>query len=348
MVQIASVGKGYYNYYGVSNRTKTEEGKVNEVWYYKDLSKEEINRNNSNSGCSNRESQGADICRNVAEQLEGIAIANRSKYSDPEVMKREVFAKYHNSDKYKNFTFEQKIALARAEIDMTMFGTVGLSEARTIAEINGKKTQNTISIADQEDREFNKKMLGQQICNVLSNNDISISLLGNSSYTFSVKGMTNELSISLNGDDSKSSDLELLKKMTDALNSNDNAKKLFSNILYDQSKRGLISSNQLTKWKLFSDFKNITSLDIRDFKQTEEGFVDFEGKNAKDIYKDALENTTKVPSEFKGVAYDYFAQLADEAMKYNLSKVKDLTLSLDFFDGKVSMPDEKKSIDISI
>lgn len=67
MVQIASVGKGYYNYYGVSNRTKTEESKVNEVWYYKDLSTEEINSNNSNSGCSNRESQGADICRNVAE-----------------------------------------------------------------------------------------------------------------------------------------------------------------------------------------------------------------------------------------------------------------------------------------
>lgn len=346
METVSGVGKGYYNYYEINSRHKTKDNKAIEVWYDRDLSSEEINSNNSNMGCSNRESQGADICRKVADSFQSIAASNRAKYSDPEEMKSAVWAKYQASGKYNHLSFEQRTALARTEINMTMYGYVNLSEAREIAGISGEVTKNKMSGSDAEDRAFNKKMLGNQIANVFKNNGISLSLLNGRSLKFSVDGMTEKLSVALIGADDGAEDL--ISKIESALNTNDNAKKLFFNLLYDSSKKGLIPSDQMAKWKLFSDFKNITGMDIRDFKQNTDGFVNSEGRYAKDIYKEALKGTKKVPAEFKGVAFDYYSQLEKDAMKYDIANVPDLSLSLSYKDGNIVMPGERQSFDMSV
>lgn len=229
---------------------------------------------------------------------------------------------------------------------MTMFGYVNLSEAREVAGITGEISKNKSSVSDEEDRSFNKKMLGSQIANVFKNNGIALSLLSDKSFRFSIDGMTNKLSVTLIGKSEMSEGL--IDTIENALNTKENAKKLFYNLLYDSSKRGMISSDQLAKWKLFSEFMNISGKDIRDFTQTPEGLVDSEGSYARDIYKHALIDTKKIPAEFKGTAYDYFTLLEEDAMRHNIAEVTDLTLSIDYRGGQVIMPGETPSFDKSI
>lgn len=340
-MQINSVGNGYYNYYGIDSRYKTPDGKAMEVWYERDLSTEEINSNNSNSGPTNRESQGADICRKVADSFQGVAAANRARYSDPEKMKSAVWAKYQASGNYKHLTHEQRTALARTEINMTMFGYVNLPDAKIVAEIKGEVTKNKPSMTTAEDREFNRYTLSKQIANVFKNNGIQLSIFEGKSFKFSVNGMSYEPTIT--SLDNNEDNLGLLDQMTKALNTNNNAKNLFSNLLYDLSKQSLIPTDQLSKWKLFSDFKNITGRDIRDFKQTPEGFFDKDGISARDIYLESLEHSNKVPAEFKGDAFKYFKELEKDALRYDISKVQNLTLSLEYINGDVRFSGETKS-----
>lgn len=344
METVSSVGKGWYNYYHVSNRYETPDGKAMTAWYERDLSVEEIK--SDNSGIPNREFQGADICRQVAAKFEGIAVSNRSKYSSVEEMKDAVWSKYLVGAAYRGLSHEEKQALARTEINMTMFGTVNSGEADIVAKIDGDFTKNKVGKSDEVNRVFNIKMLGTQIGNVFKNNGIELNELGNMEFRFSVNGMSNTLSITPAGTD-KVSD-ELIYRIESALNTKENAKQLFFNLLYDSNKRGLIPTDQLTKWKLFNDFQHITGRDIREFKQTDDGFVDADGNYARDIYKDALKGTNRVPAEFTGAAYEHFTQLEKDAMRYDISKVEDLTLSLNYQNGAVMMPGEKKAFDISL
>lgn len=346
METISSVGKGYYNYYHLSNRYETEAGKANIAWYDRDLSVEEINSNND---VLNREYQGADICRKVADKFQGIAASNRSKYSSVDEMKSAVWAKYSLETAYKNLSRREKEALARTEIDMTLFGVVELEEARIVAGIKGDFTKNTLGRSEDKNRAFNINMLGKQIGNVFKNNGFDLSLIGNKTFKFSINGMTNKLSIMLLDDNGEiTNDSNLIGGMTKLLNSKDYAKNLFYNILYDSNKQGLIPNDQLSKWRLFSEFRNITGLDIRDFEQTKEGFISKEGQSANDIYKEALKYSSKVPTEFKGDTYDYFLRLEENAMEYNISEVQDLTLSLEYQNGYVKFPDGAGRFDISV
>mgnify|MGYP003291192121 CR=1 FL=1 len=347
MQTLESVGRGYYNYYNISSRTKTKDGKAVQSWYDRDLSSEEINSNNA--GQLNREYVGADICRKVRDMFEDTAASNRAKYSDPDEMKCAVWAKYSASPKYNHLSFEERTALARTEINMTLFGEVDYSSAQIVGKINGDITKNTVSSANNSNAGFNRQMLAKQIGNVFSNNGISSSLMGGKSFQFSVNGFTGQLSVSLlNGDSDSEENVSLLEQMTSALNSNNNSKNLFYNLLYNSSKQGKIANDQLSKWKVYSEFKNITGQDIRSFKQKENGFVNEKGESASDIYREALKTSKKVPAEFKGAAFDYFSELEKDAMKYDMSKVADLTLSLEYSNGAVKLDGDTGSLNMKI
>ncbi|MCQ2495506.1 MAG: DUF4885 domain-containing protein [Lachnospiraceae bacterium] len=341
---MSSVGKGWYNYYHVSNRYDNPDGKAMTAWYERDLSTEEIKSNNSD--IPNREIKNADICRKVAAKFEGVAAANRSKYGSVEEMKSAVWAKYSLGTAYKGLSHEEKTALARTEINMTMFGTVNDGEANIVAKLDGDFSKNSVGRSESESRAFNIKMLGIQIGNVLKNNGIALDELGDNRYWFSINGMTNSLSVSLFGDADGQEDL--MQRIENALNTKDNAKQLFFNLLYDSNKRGLIPYSQHAKWKLFNDFKNITGKDISDFKQTDKGFVNSDGVDAKDVYKEALKTSNKVPEAFKGDAYDYFTNLESDALQYTIDEVPDLTLSLEYSNGGILMPGDRTSFDVSI
>lgn len=73
METVESVGRGWYNYYHQKSRVETKDGKAEENWYDRDLSKEEVNASNSHT--LNRESYGADLCRKLHETYAGVAEA---------------------------------------------------------------------------------------------------------------------------------------------------------------------------------------------------------------------------------------------------------------------------------
>lgn len=332
MVTIQSMGSGYYNYYHDKQRYETQDGKACEVWYNRDLSKEEIQ--GANAGEWNRESENADLFRKLASSYADIAVQNRAKYQTVNELYSGVYWKYFDKDSaYSSYSQEEKWAMFNNEMTMTRWGVIRSDHVSSISDLlkdphlDGEVTTNKST----DTREFNSRMLSAQIGNVFKNNGIDLSLLGNSSFRFSVNGMTNKLTVSLrSGNAGSTVDADLLKKMTEALNSNNNAKNLFYNLLYDGAKQGTSPKDQLAKWGLWNNFQSVTGEDIRTYRQMADGFVNKNGEKARDIFKEALKTTTTVPSQFKGVAYDYFIEQEKKAMQYDIADTADLTLSMTY------------------
>ena len=341
---IQSQGSGYYNYYNIASRHKTEE--VSEAWYHKDLSKDEIVSNNT--GILNKDSKNADLYRKLESAYMGVAESNRAKYSTVDELRAALNEKYSATGAYAKYSKEQRNAMYLNELSMTCFGIIGshtgMGGGDILADphLKGEVTKNTSS----ETKEFNMKTLAQQFRNVFANNGLDISMFGNARFSFTVKGMTGKLSVLLLQDDNKQpvSD-SLLEQMQEALNTNDNARQLFYNMLYNANKEGTVSEAERTKYLLYLNFYQETGQDIREFTQTEDGFVNEEGEYARDLYEEGLKTST-VPAEFKGSAYEYFTSLEEKALRYDISKVPDLTLSMEYQSGIVMLEGVDGHIDM--
>jgi|GEM_PF-1037575 len=340
MAAITGVVNGYYNYYHVKGRY--DDDKVRTPWYERDLSKEEICSNND---VLDRNYQGADLCRKLADTYRGVAASNRAKYATAQEAKDAIWAKYSAGGKYSAYSHDERASMARNEINMTLYGTIQLGDVWNDPHLNGEVSLNTRSGANEtENRDFNIKTLGAQFMNLWKNNGIDASQMNGSSFMFSVNGMDMSASITLL--DGKKHDDSFLEMITEALNSKNNSKNLFYNLLYS-SEKGSLPQDSLAKFKLYSDFKNITGLDITEFTQTDEGFIDSEGRNAADIYDEALKTTDKVPFQFRGTASSYFRTLVDDAMKYDIANTQDLTLSMEYRDGNVYLNGDKPHLNFS-
>lgn len=78
----------------------------------------------------------------------------------------------------------------------------------------------------------------------------------------------------------------------------------------------------------------MTGRDIRDAEQTKTGFLFEDGQDARDIYKKALQDSTSVPAEYKGAAYENFEKHVENALQYDMSQTPDLELSMSFEAGQ--------------
>ena len=339
MASITGVGSGYYNYYHVKGRY--DDGKVRTPWYDRDLSKEEICSSND---VPDRNYAGADLCRKLADTYRSVAASNRAKYATAQEATDAIYAKY-NQKAYSGYSLEERFAMARNEVSMTLYGTIQLGNVWNDPHLDGEVSLNTRSGANEaENRAYNIKTLGAQFMNLWRNNGIDASQMSGSSFMFSVNGMDMSAAITLL--DGKKHDDSFLEMMTAALNSKSNAKNLFYNLLYDSDKSTL-PKDSLAKFRLYSDFKNITGLDLREFSQTDDGFFDSEGRNATDIYDEALNSTDKVSFQFRGIASNYFRTLVDDALKYDMDSTPDLTLSMEYRDGNVYLNGDKPHLDFS-
>ena len=341
MLTNSVAGNGYYNYYHEKNRYETPDGKAETVWYDKDLSSEEIGCNNA--GVLNKDSYGADLCRKLADAYRGVAEANRAKYSTAQEAKDAIWAKYTSTREYSAYSHEEREAMARNEVEMTLFGII--DTWNNDPHLKGTVSKNTLdSTNEAESRSFNIKTLGAQFLNLWKNNGIDASQMNGSGFLFSVNGMNGQASVYLL--DGKKQDASFLDLLTKALNTKDNASNLFSNLLYDANKQGIVPRNSLTKWKLYNNFKQVTGLDIEKFEQTENGFIDNEGRNAVDIYDKAIMEKKDMPSEHKVAAKEYFRTIVNDAMKYSIFEVPDLVLSMEYRNGEVYMNGDKPHVDL--
>ena len=302
----------YYNYYNVKGRYTPETPQIPAWRKTFEVVEDRIESNNR--------SQDSDLYKAYVK-LEDIyydkAVRNRAKYKDEDSLRQALSEEYLFGDKYKEYDYAQRRAMYQNELDMTMYGTCGnMSDPR----LGGPVMETT----DSEQAAYNRKMVNTQISNILSNAGLDMGLLKD--MTFFIEPLDHKLTV-FGLDDEKATIIERL------LNSNGNSTELFYHIM--GSNRTRIDDNVREKYRAIQDFKEKTGEDLRTYRQTDEGFVDANGRNALDVYKQALKTTNSVPAQFKGVAYDVFSGNLQSLMGKNFSNIPDLILKIGFSNGEL-------------
>jgi len=286
---------------------------------------------------SNNHSQESDLYKayvKLEEIYYDVAVSNRAKYKDKASLMSGLEQKYSATGPYGAYSRDERMAMFRNEMDITMFGVCG---NMTDPRLGGPVKATT----DTEQAAYNRQMVNTQLSNILSNAGLDISLLGD--MTFSIEPFDHTLTV-LGVDDEKATIIEHL------LNSDRNSTELFYHIM--QSNRSRIDGDVRDKYRAMRDFKEITGEDLRAYRQTESGFVDANGRNALDVYKEALKTTDSVPAQFKGVVYEMFSDSLQSLMGKSFSDIPDLILQIGFSNGElqdsVFNPNVTKRLDTSI
>lgn len=309
-----NINTAYYNYYNIKGRYSPETPQT-PAWKKRfEVVDDRIEGNNS--------SRDSDLYKahvKLEEAYYSVSVSNRAKYKTEDEVRQAIGMKYSAHGPYANYSHEQRNAMYQNEVNMTLFGCLSgcnLLDPRIGGPVYGQ--------TDEEVAAYNRKMVNTQIGNILSAGGIDVNLMGEMS--FSIDPYTNVLTVR-GVEQGKASLIEKL------LNKDNNAKELFYHILQSNSER--ISDDVKTKYQAVKNFMDITGLNLRDFSQTKSGFINSDGKNALEIYKNALKTTSKVPAEFKGAVYEIFAGQLDKLKNTDFSAIPDMRLMIGYSEGKL-------------
>ena len=308
----------YYNYYNVKGRyTTSEPQKAGWVEKYESV-EDRIEGNNSN-----KDSELYKAYVKLEDIYYDLGAANRAKYSSYDELQTAIGQKYlfSNSPYYGKYSYTERRAMYENELSMSAFGYCGnMNDPRLNGEVHAE--------TDSEKKSYNRQCVNNQINNIFTNNGISQSLFGNSSFTFIINPYTYQLIVEGNADKSIMSQMETL------LNENGNSKELFFHILNSIGSTN-IDKNVLAKYRAASMLREYTNLDIRNFTQTKDGLIDGDGNNILDVFKKSIKESSKVPSEFKGAAYDIFEEYIKQMTSTDVNSIDDMYLSIGFENGQL-------------
>ena len=309
----------YYNYYNVKGRyTTSEPTKADWVKRFESV-EDRIEGNNSN-----KDSEVYKANVKLEEIYYDLGVANRAKYSTYEELQDALSQKYlsHNSPYYGKYSYTERQAMYRNELSMSAFGYCdgNMTDPRLNGPVYGE--------TDDEKKIYNRQCVNNQINNIFTNNGISQDFFKNGSFTFTINPYTYQLNIGGNADKSIISQMEAL------LNENGNSKELFFHILNSIGSSN-VDKNVLAKYRAASMLKEYTDLDIRDFTQTKDGLIDKNGNNILDVFKKKIKESSKVPPDFKGVAYDTFAEYIKQITSTDVNNITDMYLSIGFENGQL-------------
>lgn len=302
----------YYNYYNVKGRysPKTPETPSWRKQYETVDDHVKANNGNTESGLYKA------LCK-LEEEYYNSAVANRSRYKDVDSLKQALADKYLFGDAYSGYDDTQRRAMYDNELSMTMFGTCGnMNDPR----LNGPVRAAT----DSEQSSYNRQMVNLQINNIFSNAGLNVGLLGN--MKFSIDPFHYSLTVS--GIDDKTAGI-----VEQLLNADNNSVELFHHIM--QSNRSRIDEPVMDKYRAVRNFRDVTGEDLRTYSQTQDGFVDKNGRNALAVYEKALETTNRVPSQFKGTALEVFSGNLQVLMGKEFASIPDMNLQIGFSNGEL-------------
>lgn len=317
----------YFNYYNIKGRY-TEETQQTPEWKKKyEITTDKIKSNNY--------SQNSDAYKaycQLEETYYSSSVLNRSNFSNADELSNALGKKYLFGSTYSGYTYSQRRAMYENELEMTLYGCLSGGGNLNDPRLSGDVCDPT----EGEKMDYNRQMVNSQFQNILSKIGINSDALDNITltiepfnYQLKVFGIENE---------------ELVQQLEEALNKDNNSNQLFFYILHNSSKN--ISDDVITKYRALKDFQNVTGLDLRSFEQINDVFINKEGKNALDIYKEALKTTTSVPTEFKSNAYSYFKDLLEKLSKTKFSEISDLNLSIEYKNGRLyEVSDENVQMD---
>lgn len=306
----------YYNYYNVKGRYTTSEPiKAGWVERYESV-EDRIEGNNSN-----KDSEVYKANVKLEDIYYDLGVANRAKYSSYEELQYAIAAKYSSAEYRSKYTVAERSAMYQNELSMSAFGYCSnLTDPRLNGEVHAE--------TDSEKQSYNRECVNNQINNIFTNNGISQSSFGNSNFTFIINPYTYQLFVEGNADKSIISQMETL------LNENGNSKELFFHILNSIGSTN-INKNVLAKYQAASMLREYTGLDIRNFTQTKDGLIDGNGNNILDVFKKGVKESSKVPSEYKGAAYDIFEEYIKQITSTDVNSIDDMYLSIGFENGQL-------------
>jgi len=308
-----SIDTNYYNYYNIKGSYTTEKPEV-PGWKEKyAVTTDKITKNNY--------SQDSDAYRaycKLEDTYYKLSVSNREKYGTERELTSALAIKYSAQSGYSQYSDTERSAMYHNELNMTLYGCLNGGGNVDDPHIDGDVCDPT----DSEKQSYNRQMVNEQLKALLSNSGIDISLLTKYKITYTIDPVNFILQVS--GVD----DEELASEIEGALNTGKNAKQLFCHIL--NSSQSSISEDVLTKYRTMKDFQNVTGLDLSEFTQTVDGFVNADGENALDVYKEYLGTSDAVPSQFKGAAYSYFESLLDKLSSKTYAEIPDLILSIGY------------------
>ncbi len=306
----------YYNYYNVKGRyTTSEPQKAGWVEKYESV-EDRIEGNNSN-----KDSELYKAYVKLEDIYYDLGADNRAKYSSYEELQNALAQKYSLAGYYGKYTVAERNAMYQNELSMSAFG---YCSNMTDPRLNGAPHAET----DSEKKSYNRQCVNKQINNIFTNNGISQASFVNGSFTFIINPYTYQLTVEGNADKS------IMSQMATLLNENGNSKELFFHILNSIGSTN-IDKNVLTKYMAASTLREYTNLDIRDFIQTKDGLIDRDGNNILDVFKKSVKESSKIPSEFKGVAYNVFEEYIKQITKEDVNSIEDLYLSIGFENGQL-------------
>ena len=309
------IESAYYNHYSVKGRYTPDKPKV-PAWKERyTITEDKIKSKNNN-----QDSDEFKAYTRLEEVYYSLGVSNRAKYKTVSEVHAALSQKYHGSGNYKNYSYSEVDAMYSNELNMTLYGSLKGGGHPQDPHLKGEVR----APSDNEQQLYNRHMVNTQLGNVFSSNGLS-DLLGQYNMTFTIDPFNNILKVF--GVD----DVELTNKIEEILNSDGNSKELFYHIMNSSS--GSISDDVKLKYRALSSFKNVTGQDLRDYKQTESGMVNEKGENVLDVYRQALKESTAIPTEYKGDAYNYFAEQIEELLAKDFFSIPDLNLSIGYKDG---------------
>lgn len=320
-----SIESCYYNYYNVKGRYTPETPQI-PGW-------KEDYAVTTDKICNNNKSRDSDAYKaycKLEDTYYALSVSNREKYDSEHELGAVLALKYSAQGAYRQYSDTERRAMYDNEYNMSVYGCLSGGGNVDDPHIDGAVCDPT----DSEKQSYNRQMVNEQLNTLLSNSGIDISQLSKYNMTFTIDPFNFILKISGVEDE------ELASKIENALNSGNNAQQLFCHIL--NSSKSSISDDVLTKYRTVKEFQNITGFNLNEFTQTEDGFVNANGENALDIYKESLKNSNAVPSQYKGAAYSYFESLLNKLSSKNYAGIQDLNLSINYQNGMlydISDPD---------
>lgn len=308
---------GYYNYYNNPHRytPQTPHDRYQEMVERYEANKNSIHANNENPYSENNLKM-----REFETKLSSWAAGVRSKCTTEQDVYSYLAQKYFGKststyvDRLK--LDEETRAMYDNDLNAILYGTYQNSNTLD-PRLNW--TQQDWDTEEAQRKAFNHSTISSQMANLLANNGIKL----DDDDSLLIKLNPYDFTASVGGIE----DYALIKEITDALNSEKNAKELFYYVFQNTENK---NADSVAKFRAYKDVFDFTGYKIPDLLLKDGEFYTYEGESILEMIKDRIGEDSSIPLEFKGAAYEAAKNLLDIVAQKGWENIPDLELSIGY------------------
>ncbi len=298
---------GFYNYYNIQGRYSPD---TPQDHYQQMVDRYNDNSNSLHHYNENPYSEENLALRKLDEYLAPIAQEIRSKCKSKDEVHQYLCEKYFKTSDVaftKRWKDPETYAMFENELNAVLFGTIGCANRLDPRlEFDEAKWDD---YTKQEHLESNN-ILKNQMQNLLKNNGIELS--DNDSLIFSFNPYTYQAEVKGGGN----IDSEILKRINDIINSNNNSKELFYWTFQNSEN---LDHYSVAKMRAKKEVLELTGLDLERIDDSDNY------SNLLDIVKNSL---IEKNDPNKNEAYNYIKTLLDTVLEKGYHNIEDLNLSV--------------------